>query len=86
VNGGSVNAVSIRAAETFRQAIVLEATSVILAHNHPSGDPRPSPQDIALTRELIRAGELLDIAVLDHVVIGARGFVSLRRAGLAFDA
>ncbi|MEJ5222707.1 MAG: JAB domain-containing protein, partial [Tepidiforma sp.] len=85
VNGGSVNAVSIRPAETFRQAVVLEASSVILAHNHPSGDPRPSPQDVALTRELIRAGELLDIAVLDHVVIGARGFVSLRREGLAFE-
>lgn len=85
VSGGSVNAVSLRPAEVFRQAIVLEATSVILAHNHPSGDPRPSPQDVALTRELVRAGRLLDIEVLDHVVVGARAFVSLRREGLAFE-
>ncbi|WP_322795095.1 RadC family protein [Tepidiforma sp.] len=86
VSGGSVSAVTIRPAETFRQAIMLEATSVILAHNHPSGDPRPSAQDVEVTRELIAAGELLDIEVLDHVVIGAKGFVSLRREGLAFRA
>lgn len=86
VSGGSVSAVTIRPAETFRQAIMLEATSVILAHNHPSGDPRPSAQDVEVTRELIAAGELLDIEVLDHVVIGAKGFVSLRREGLAFGA
>lgn len=84
VNGGSVNAVSIRAAETFREAVILDATSVVLAHNHPSGDPRPSPQDAEVTAALVAAGRSLDIEVLDHVVIGAAGFVSMRREGIAF--
>jgi DNA repair protein RadC len=64
--------------------VVLEATSIILAHNHPSGDPSPSAQDVGVTEELIKAGKLLDIEVLDHVVIGANDFVSLQRQGLAF--
>lgn len=86
VNGGSVNAVSVRAAETFREAVILDATSVVLAHNHPSGDPRPSPQDAEVTAALVAAGRLLDIEVLDHVVIGAAGFVSMRREGIAFGS
>lgn len=81
---GGVNGVPVRPAEVFREPIVLEALSVILAHNHPSGDPRPSPQDVAVTAELARAGELLGIAVLDHVVVGQGRFVSLRREGHAF--
>jgi DNA repair protein RadC len=81
---GGVNAVGARPAEVFREPIVLAATSVILAHNHPSGDPRPSPQDVAVTNELVAAGELLDIAVLDHVVIGQNSFVSMHREGFAF--
>jgi DNA repair protein RadC len=81
---GSVNAVSLRAAEVFREPVILEATSVILAHNHPSGDPRPSPQDVAVTTDLIAAGELLDIAVLDHVIVGQGAWVSMHREGLAF--
>lgn len=85
VLGGSVNAVNVRAAEVFREAIVVEAVSIILAHNHPSGDPRPSAQDVAVTKTLIAAGELLDLAVLDHVVIGQKSFVSLQREGYGFE-
>jgi len=85
VLGGSVNAVNVRPDEVFREAIVLDAVSVVLAHNHPSGDPRPSPQDINITKTLIAAGELLDLTVLDHVVIGSNSFVSLQREGHAFD-
>ncbi len=81
---GGVSAVRVRPAEVFRQPVILDATSIILAHNHPSGDPRPSAQDVGATEELIKAGRLLDIEVLDHVVIGANAFVSLQREGLAF--
>jgi DNA repair protein RadC len=59
--------------------------AIIVAHNHPSGDPTPSPEDAALTREIVKAGALLDIDVLDHLVIGAAGkFVSLKERGLGF--
>jgi len=81
---GGISSVPVRASEVFREPVVLEATSVILVHNHPSGDPRPSPQDVAVTRDLIAAGELLGIAVLDHVVIGQGGFVSMQREGYGF--
>lgn len=84
VSGGGVNAVGARAAEVFREAMIVEAVSVILVHNHPSGDPKPSPQDIAVTTELIAAGELLDIQVQDHVILGHNSFVSMSREGYAF--
>jgi len=80
---GGVNAVGVRPAEVFREAIVLQAASVILAHNSASGVPWPSPADVATTKELIAAGKLLEIDVLDHVVLGQGSFVSLRRDGLA---
>ncbi len=67
---GSVNSAQVRIAELFRDAIRYNATAIILAHNHPSGDPTPSPDDIALTRQAAQAGEMLDITVLDHLVIG----------------
>lgn len=67
--------------EVFREAIREGASSVIVAHNHPSGDPEPSPEDIAITKELVQAGKLLDIPVLDHVIIGERRAVSLRQRG-----
>lgn len=82
---GHVNSVDVRPAEVFREPIVLKATSVILVHNHPSGDPRPSPQDVAVTKTLAAAGELLGLEVLDHVVIGQNRWVSLRREGLGFS-
>jgi DNA repair protein RadC len=78
---GAVNSVGVRAAEVFREPVVLEAVSVILVHNHPSGDPRPSPQDIAITGDLVAAGELLDITVLDHVIIGQDTYFSLKKEG-----
>jgi DNA repair protein RadC len=58
---------------------------VILFHNHPSGDPSPSPEDVSITRTIISAGQLLDIEVLDHIVIGQARWVSLKERGLAFD-
>lgn len=84
-NGGAANSVAVRPAEAFREAIIHDAVSVVIAHNHPSGDPRPSPQDVAVTKGLIAAGKLLDIEVLDHVVIGATSFVSMQREGMAFE-
>ena len=85
VIGGSANAISLRPAELFREAIILDAPSVVLAHNHPSGDPRPSPQDIATTKAFIAAGKLLDITVEDHVVLGTNSWVSMRREKMGFE-
>ncbi len=79
---GSVNSAQVRIAEIFREAVRLNATAIILAHNHPSGDPTPSPDDVALTRQAQEAGRLLDIAVLDHLVIADNRFVSLKAQGL----
>ncbi len=79
---GSVNAAQVRIAEIFRQAVLTNATAIILAHNHPSGDPTPSADDIALTRQAQEAGRLLDIQVLDHLIIGDNRFVSLKARGL----
>lgn len=84
VISGTANSLSLRPAELFREAVILDAPSVILVHNHPSGDPRPSPQDIATTRAFIAAGKLLDITVEDHVVIGTNTFVSMRRERMVF--
>ncbi len=82
---GSVNSAQVRVAEVFRAAVRQNAAAVLLAHNHPSGDPTPSPEDVALTQQVIQAGRLLDIEVLDHLVVGRGRFVSLRRHGLAFS-
>lgn len=81
---GSVNSAQVRVAELFRDAVRLNAPSVILAHNHPSGDPEPSRADAQVTRDACRAGELLGIDVVDHVVIGDQRFCSLRREGTGF--
>jgi len=83
---GSLNMSIIRSGELFREAIRLNAAAIIVAHNHPSGDPSPSPEDVSVTRNIISAGELLDIEVLDHVVIGQQRFVSLKERGLAFSS
>jgi len=82
---GSVNAAQIRVAEVFKEAVRQNALSLVIAHNHPSGDPTPSADDVAVTRELVQAGRLLDIEVLDHLVIGDGRHVSLRRKGLGFS-
>jgi DNA repair protein RadC len=68
----------------FKPAIRENAAAIIVVHNHPSGDPAPSPDDIAITRAIIQAGNLLDIQVLDHLIIGQGRFVSLNRRGLGF--
>ena len=75
----------VRVGELFRDAVRLNAAGVILVHNHPSGDPTPSPDDLHLTAEALAAGRLLDISLLDHLVIGHDVYVSLRDRGVVFD-
>ena len=82
---GSLNTSVIRVGELFRAAIRENAAAFIVAHNHPSGDPSPSPEDINVTRQIVQAGKLLDVDVLDHIVIGRNRFVSLKQRGLGFD-
>lgn len=82
---GSLNTSVIRIGELFRAAIKENAAAFIVAHNHPSGDPSPSPEDVAVTRQIVQAGALLNIDVLDHIVIGHNRFVSLKERGLGFS-
>ena len=83
---GNVNSAVVRAAEVFRPAVRDNAPSIIVVHNHPSGDPTPSPEDVAVTRQLVSSGKLLGIELLDHVVIGnGNRFVSLNEKGLGFS-
>jgi DNA repair protein RadC len=82
---GSLNASVVRVGELFREAVRANAAALIVAHNHPSGDPTPSPEDVAMTRTLVEGGRLLDIEVLDHLVIGKGRWVSLKAQGLGFD-
>ena len=82
---GNVSASLVRVGELFRDAVRLNASGIILVHNHPSGDPTPSPDDLHLTAEALAAGRLLDIELLDHLVIGHDAYVSLRDRGVSFD-
>lgn len=82
---GNVSASLVRVGELYRDAVRLNAAGIILVHNHPSGDPTPSPDDLHLTAEALAAGRLLDIALLDHLVIGHDAYASLRDRGVAFD-
>ena len=82
VSSGSLNASIVHPRELFQRAILANCASLILAHNHPSGDPNPSPEDIQLTRKLIDAGVLLDIPVLDHIVLGYGRYFSFKERGL----
>jgi DNA repair protein RadC len=82
---GSLNASHIRVGEIFRDAVKRNCAAIIVVHNHPSGDPTPSPEDVAVTRQLVEAGKLLDIELLDHLIIGQQRFVSLRERGLGFE-
>ncbi|HEX6387357.1 MAG TPA: DNA repair protein RadC [Anaerolineae bacterium] len=82
---GSLNTSVIRIGELFRAAIKENAAAFIIAHNHPSGDPSPSPEDINVTRQIVQAGKLLDVDVLDHIIIGRQRFVSLKERGLGFE-
>jgi DNA repair protein RadC len=81
---GNVSSSLVRVGELYRDAVRLNASGIILVHNHPSGDPTPSPDDLHLTAEALAAGRLLDIELLDHLVIGHDAFVSLRERGVAF--
>jgi DNA repair protein RadC len=82
---GSINTSVVRIAEIFKPAIQLNAAAIIVAHNHPSGDPSPSPEDVQVTRQVVQVGELIDIDVLDHIIIGRQRYVSLKERGLGFD-
>jgi DNA repair protein RadC len=82
---GSLNASTVRVGEIFKPAIQRTAAAIIVLHNHPSGDPTPSPEDVALTRAIVQAGKLLDIDVLDHLVIGQGKWISLKERGLGFS-
>jgi DNA repair protein RadC len=88
VSRGSLNASIVEPREVFKDAIAASAASMILAHNHPSGDPTPSSEDVAITRRLIKAGEVLGIPVIDHIILGQQrdghnhDFVSLKELGL----
>ncbi|HEX6292424.1 MAG TPA: DNA repair protein RadC [Herpetosiphonaceae bacterium] len=82
---GSINSSAVRIGEIFKEALKHNAASLIVVHNHPSGDPTPSPEDVAVTRHLIESGKLLDVNVLDHLVIGQGQWVSLRQRRLAFS-
>lgn len=81
---GSLNAAQMRVGEIFTPAVRKNVAALIAVHNHPSGDPTPSPQDVAITRAMIEAGKLLDIEVLDHLVIGMGKYVSLKEKKLGF--
>jgi DNA repair protein RadC len=82
---GSLNTSLIRVGELFREAIRANCAAVIVLHNHPSGDPTPSPEDVAVTKQIVEAGKLLDVEVLDHLIIGRQRFVSLKERGLGFS-
>ena len=75
----------VRVGELFKDAVRRNSAAVIIVHNHPSGDPTPSPEDVLVTREIVSAGKLLDIDVLDHLVIGDGRYVSMRERGLGFN-
>ncbi len=82
VSIGSLTTSIVHPREVFKAAILMNAANIILAHNHPSGDPSPSKEDIELTRRLTKAGEILGIEVLDHLILTPTGYLSLRERGL----
>jgi len=81
---GSATSAQMRIGELFKEAIRKNASAIIVTHNHPSGDPTPSPDDVAVTRAIVQAGKLLDIDVLDHLIIGSGKWISLKEKGLGF--
>jgi DNA repair protein RadC len=82
VSIGTLNASLVHPREVFKKAIANNSSHVIIAHNHPSGDPSPSQEDIITTKRLVEAGLILGIAVTDHVIVTQKGFVSMRERGL----
>ena len=83
---GSVNSAQVRIGEVFRDAVRRNSAALIVAHNHPSNDPTPSPEDVLVTRQIVEAGKLLDIDVLDHLILCRNRYVSLRERGLGFSS
>ena len=83
---GTVNSAQVRVADVFREAVREGCPAIVVVHNHPSGDPEPSREDVEVTRQMVLAGELLGIEVLDHLVLARGGYVSLRERGLGFSA
>lgn len=81
VSVGHLSGAPVHPRELFKEAVRRSAAAMILVHNHPSGDPQPSPEDVALTRRLVEAGRLMGIEVLDHVIVGDRCYVSLKEEG-----
>ncbi|MGO9205377.1 MAG: JAB domain-containing protein, partial [Candidatus Limnocylindrales bacterium] len=81
---GNVSAALVRIGELFRDAVHDNAAAILCVHNHPSGDPTPSPDDLRLTVEMVAAGRLLDVPVLDHIIVAGTAFVSLRDQGVVF--
>lgn len=79
---GTVSESRVRVSEVFREAIIRNSPNIIVVHNHPSGNPKPSPDDISITSVIAEAGKLLDIHVVDHVIIGAGTYISLRELGV----
>lgn len=82
---GAVNTLLIRTGEMFTEAIRRRAMSIIIVHNHPSGDPSPSPEDVLSTSEAVKAGKLLDIEVMDHIIVARQRFTSMKERGLGFS-
>jgi DNA repair protein RadC len=82
---GSLNTSLIRVGEVYKAALKRNSAAIIVAHNHPSGDVTPSPEDVLATREIVAAGRLLDVDCLDHLVIGRDKWLSMRERGLGFD-
>ena len=81
---GSLNSTTVHIGELFRDPIRYSGAGIVIAHNHPSGDPTPSPEDVQVTELVVQAGELLGVPVLDHLVIGRNKYVSLKERGLGF--
>jgi len=82
ISRGQRDSCTVHSSDVFREALLEKACSIILIHNHPSGDPSPSPEDCAMTRKVVSGGTLLGISVLDHIIIGDEGYCSLREEGL----
>jgi len=82
---GSVNTSLLRPSELFRDAVRENCPALVVVHNHPSGDPTPSAEDVEVTKQIVEAGKLLDIEVLDHLIIGQQKYISLKEKGLGFE-
>jgi len=81
ISVGGLNSTSVHPREVFQIAVKYSAATIILVHNHPSGDPTPSMEDIAITKRIVKCGKIMDITVLDHIIIGNNKFASLKERG-----